>query len=63
VEALVGAGPDGMADWSAAFAELPRLGWTGPVCLSGEYSGGSVPVEDRLRADLRAAQEAAGVRA
>jgi sugar phosphate isomerase/epimerase len=53
-------GQDGMADWSAAFAELARLGWTGPVCLSGEYSDGSVPVEDRLRTDLRAAQEAAG---
>jgi sugar phosphate isomerase/epimerase len=56
-------GPDGMADWSAAFAELARLGWTGPVCLSGEYSDGTVPVEDRLRVDLCAAQEAAGVRA
>jgi sugar phosphate isomerase/epimerase len=52
-------GPDGMADWSAAFAELARLGWTGPVCLSGEYSDKSVPVEDRLRADLHAAGAAA----
>jgi sugar phosphate isomerase/epimerase len=56
-------GPDGMADWSAAFAELARLGWTGPVCLSGEYSDKGVPVEDRLRADLHAAQEAAGLSA
>jgi len=55
-------GPDGMADWSAAFAELARLGWTGPVCLCGEYSDPGAPVEDRLRADLRAAREAAGVR-
>jgi sugar phosphate isomerase/epimerase len=56
-------GPDGMADWSAAFAELARLGWTGPVCLSGEYSDKSAPVEDRLRHDLRAAREAAGLSA
>jgi sugar phosphate isomerase/epimerase len=53
-------GPDGLADWSAAFAELARLGWTGPVCLSGEYSDGSVPATDRLRVDLRAAHHASG---
>src|SRR5207247_10872240 len=53
-------GPEGLADWSAALAELARLGWSGPVCLSGQYSDGSVPVEARLRADLRAAQAAAG---
>jgi sugar phosphate isomerase/epimerase len=52
-------GPDGMADWPAAFAELARLGWSGPVCLSGQYSDPGVPVEDRLRADLRVAQAAA----
>jgi sugar phosphate isomerase/epimerase len=49
-------GPDGLADWSAAFAELARLGWSGPICLSGQYSDSAVPVTDRLRADLRAAQ-------
>ena len=53
-------GPEGLANWSAAFAELARLGWTGPVCLSGQYSDPGVPVEDRLRADLRAAREASG---
>jgi sugar phosphate isomerase/epimerase len=53
-------GPEGLADWSAAFAELARLGWTGPVCLSGQYSDGGVPVEVRLRADLDAARTAAG---
>jgi hypothetical protein len=52
-------GPDGLADWSVAFAELARLGWTGPVCLSGQYSDPEVPVEDRLRADLHAAGAAA----
>jgi sugar phosphate isomerase/epimerase len=52
-------GPDGLADWSTAFAQLARMGWTGPVCLCGEYSDPSVPVEDRVRADLRAAQLAA----
>jgi sugar phosphate isomerase/epimerase len=52
-------GPEGLANWSAAFDELARLGWTGPICLSGQYSDPDVSVEDRLRADLRAAQEAA----
>ena len=51
-------GPDGLADWGATFAELARLGWSGPVCLSGQYSDASIPVEERLRSDLRAAQEA-----
>jgi hypothetical protein len=53
-------GPVGMANWSAAFEQLARMGWTGPVCLCGEYSDPSVPVADRLRADLRAARAAAG---
>ena len=52
-------GPVGLADWSAAFEQLTRLGWMGPVCLSGQYSDPSVPVEDRLRADLHAARTAA----
>lgn len=52
-------GPEGLADWSAAFAELARLGWTGPICLSGQYSDPGVPVEDRLQADLHAAHAAA----
>jgi sugar phosphate isomerase/epimerase len=53
-------GPDGLADWAAAFAELVRLGWAGPVCLSGEYSDPGIPVEELLRTDLRLAQVAAG---
>jgi sugar phosphate isomerase/epimerase len=52
-------GPDGLANWSAAFAELARSGWTGPVCLSGQYSDPAVPVVDRLRSDLWAARQAA----
>jgi sugar phosphate isomerase/epimerase len=53
-------GPVGLANWSAAFEQLARIGWTGPICLSGQYSDPSVPVADRLRADLRSAHLAAG---
>jgi sugar phosphate isomerase/epimerase len=52
-------GPVGLANWSAAFEQLARLSWTGPICLSGQYSDSSVPVADRLRADLHAARTAA----
>ncbi|WP_253208865.1 hypothetical protein [Streptomyces niphimycinicus] len=53
-------GPDGLADWSATLGQLARLGYTGPVCLSGQYSDSGVPVEERLVADLAAARDAAG---
>ncbi|MBO3675964.1 sugar phosphate isomerase/epimerase [Streptomyces sp. NEAU-YJ-81] len=53
-------GPDGLADWSAALGQLAELGYTGPVCLSGQYSDSGVPVEERLMADLAAARDAAG---
>jgi sugar phosphate isomerase/epimerase len=54
-------GPVGLANWSAAFEQLARMGWVGPVCLCGEYSDPSIPVADRLRADLRAAHAAAAL--
>jgi sugar phosphate isomerase/epimerase len=49
---------DGLSDWAAVFAELDRLAFRGPVCLTGQYSDTAVSVEERLRADLEAAQQA-----
>ncbi|WP_432935481.1 sugar phosphate isomerase/epimerase family protein [Kribbella sp. CA-253562] len=54
-------GSDGLANWSSAFATLSRLGWHGPICLSGQYSDPSVPTTDRLKIDLDAAKAAAGL--
>jgi sugar phosphate isomerase/epimerase len=51
-------GPEGLANWSAALGQLAAMGYTGPVCLSGQYSDPSVPVEERLVADLAAARSA-----
>jgi sugar phosphate isomerase/epimerase len=51
-------GADGLSSWSAVFEQLRRLDYAGPVCLTGQYSDPSVPVEERLRVDLRAAQDA-----
>jgi sugar phosphate isomerase/epimerase len=48
-------GSEGMSDWSAVFATLQTLGWTGPICLTGQYSDPAVPVEERLRKDLHTA--------
>ncbi|MER7247240.1 TIM barrel protein [Kribbella sp. NPDC000426] len=44
---------DGLADWPAVFAALQHIGYTGPVCLTGQYSDPAVPVERRLEKDLR----------
>jgi sugar phosphate isomerase/epimerase len=44
---------DGLADWPAVFAALQKINYTGPVCLTGQYSDPAVPVEERLAKDLR----------
>jgi sugar phosphate isomerase/epimerase len=49
-----GQADEGLSDWSAVFANL--TGYTGPICLTGQYSDPSVPVEDRLAADLATAR-------
>ncbi|OZM80298.1 sugar phosphate isomerase/epimerase [Pseudonocardia sp. MH-G8] len=54
-------GPQGRADWSAAFAQLERMGWSGPVCLSGQYSDTAVDVAEQVRRDLDAARVAAAL--
>ncbi|WP_328999806.1 sugar phosphate isomerase/epimerase [Kribbella sp. NBC_00709] len=44
---------DGLADWPAVFAALQKINYTGPVCLTGQYSDPAVPVDERLGKDLR----------
>ncbi|WP_432894091.1 sugar phosphate isomerase/epimerase family protein [Kribbella sp. CA-245084] len=44
---------EGLADWSAVFAALQKIGYAGPICLTGQYSDPAVPVEERLEKDLR----------
>jgi sugar phosphate isomerase/epimerase len=52
-------GSEGLANWSAIFRQLQAQNYTGPICLTGQYSDPSVPVEDRLLVDLEAAQRTA----
>jgi sugar phosphate isomerase/epimerase len=44
---------DGLSDWPAVFATLQQIGYSGPVCLTGQYSDAGVPVEKRLERDLQ----------
>ncbi|TCC47722.1 sugar phosphate isomerase/epimerase [Kribbella capetownensis] len=46
---------EGLSDWTAVFTALEKLKYTGPICLTGQYSDLSVPVEERVRTDLRTA--------
>jgi sugar phosphate isomerase/epimerase len=46
---------DGLSDWSAVFAALQKIKYTGPICLTGQYSDPALPVEKRLEKDLHAA--------
>jgi len=55
-------GAEGLANWSSAFEQLRPLGYTGPICLSGQYSDPGVAVADRLKVDLADAQRAAATR-
>ncbi|WBQ01928.1 sugar phosphate isomerase/epimerase family protein [Kribbella sp. CA-293567] len=49
-----GQADEGLSDWAAVFANLKD--YTGPICLTGQYSDPSVPVEDRLVSDLATAR-------
>jgi sugar phosphate isomerase/epimerase len=49
-------GPDGMSDWSAVLAQVRAVGFTGPICLTGQYSEPGHNVAALLRADLGYAQ-------
>ena len=46
---------EGLSDWSAVFVALQKIKYTGPICLTGQYSDPAVPVEERLENDLHAA--------
>jgi sugar phosphate isomerase/epimerase len=48
-------GNEGMSDWPAIFSTLARLRYSGPVCLTGQYSDPALPVEERLKIDLHTA--------
>jgi sugar phosphate isomerase/epimerase len=52
-------GHEGLSNWSAFFRQLEVQDYTGPICLTGQYSDPAVPVEDRLQVDLEAARQAA----
>jgi sugar phosphate isomerase/epimerase len=52
-----GQADEGLSDWPSVFANLKD--YTGPICLTGQYSDPSVSVEQRLAADLATAQESA----
>ncbi|MFB6723183.1 sugar phosphate isomerase/epimerase family protein [Kribbella sp. NPDC056345] len=50
-----GQADEGLADWSAVHAALVRAEYSGPVCLTAQYSDLTVSVEDRVRKDLQTA--------
>jgi sugar phosphate isomerase/epimerase len=51
-----GQATEGLSDWPTVLHNLNT--YTGPICLTAQYSDLSVPVETRLRADLKFAQAA-----
>jgi sugar phosphate isomerase/epimerase len=53
-------GDEGLSDWSAVFAALATLNYAGPICLTGQYSDLSTPVEERLGKDLQTAVTLSG---
>ena len=50
-----GQADEGLSDWSAVFRQLEAQSYSGPICLTGQYSDPSVPVENRLKKDLQTA--------
>ncbi|MFG1625799.1 sugar phosphate isomerase/epimerase family protein [Kribbella sp. NPDC049227] len=46
---------EGLSDWTAVFAALEKLHYSGPICLTGQYSDVSVPVGERVKTDLQTA--------
>ncbi len=43
---------EGLSDWPAVFAALQKVNYTGPICLTAQYSDPAVGVEERLGRDL-----------
>jgi sugar phosphate isomerase/epimerase len=54
-----GPADSGMADWDRILAHLKHRGWSGPICLTAEYSDPAGPdrVAELVRADLAAARK------
>lgn len=50
-----GQADEGLSNWDAVFRQLAAQSYDGPICLTGQYSDPSVPVEERLKKDLRTA--------
>ncbi|MFK4085444.1 sugar phosphate isomerase/epimerase family protein [Kribbella sp. NPDC020789] len=50
-----GQADEGLSDWSAVHAALVKVTYSGPVCLTAQYSDLAESVEDRVRKDLRKA--------
>jgi sugar phosphate isomerase/epimerase len=46
-------GDEGLSDWPAVFATLRKLNYSGPICLTAQYSDPGISVETRLEKDLR----------
>ncbi|MEV0796860.1 sugar phosphate isomerase/epimerase family protein [Kribbella sp. NPDC050281] len=46
---------EGLSDWTAVFGALEKLNYSGPICLTGQYSDLSVPVDERVKTDLQTA--------
>jgi sugar phosphate isomerase/epimerase len=53
-------GEQGMSDWAAVLGQVRALGFTGPVCLSGQYSEPGHDVAALLRDDLTLARSLSG---
>ncbi|GAB3924063.1 hypothetical protein GCM10029976_015230 [Kribbella albertanoniae] len=50
-----GQADEGMSDWTAVHAALVRAEYSGPVCLTAQYSDLTVSVGERVRKDLQTA--------
>lgn len=61
-EPWFGPAETGLADWGRILDWLKEGGWTGPICLTAEYSDASGPdqVADLVRADLATARRCWG---
>jgi sugar phosphate isomerase/epimerase len=48
-----GPADEGMADWGRILVHLDQVGWSGPVCLTAQYTGRTpAEVEELVSADL-----------
>lgn len=45
-------GSEGLSDWTSVMSTLRELHFTGPICLTAQYTDPSRPVEDIVASDL-----------